>query len=195
MRDLATCILRSVLQAALVPMQRLLDDILEQIHDEEEEEEEEEWEDEDEEEGEGKGLIHIDLPGWTLYFRNFEGRVLVNVARSLGTKTIHYSVLDPLALMFLYPRTVDRLTKVGREGGREGGRVCLRNFEWRVNVTRSLGTKTIHCSVLDPLALMFLYPRTVDRLTKVGREGGRERGVGKESTSHTQPSLPPSVPL
>jgi len=121
MRDLATCILRSVLQAALVPMQRLLDDILEQIHDEEEEDEEE-WEDEDEEEDEGKGLIHIDLPDWKLYFRNFEWRVLVNVARSLGTKTIHYSVLDPLALMFLYPRTVDRLTKVGREGGGEGGR-------------------------------------------------------------------------
>jgi hypothetical protein len=73
-------------------MQRFLDDVLEQIHEEEED------------------LIHIALPDWRLYFQNFELRVLTNVTRSLGTKTLHYSVLDPLCLHLFDPRTVDRLT-------------------------------------------------------------------------------------
>jgi hypothetical protein len=45
------------------------------------------------------------------------------VTRSLGTKTLHYSVLDPLCLHLFDPRTVDRLTKVGGgEAGREAGK-------------------------------------------------------------------------
>jgi hypothetical protein len=39
-------------------------------------------------------------------------QVLVNVARSLGTKTIHYTLLDPLLAMYLSTRALDRLTKV-----------------------------------------------------------------------------------
>ncbi len=49
--------------------------------------------------------------------------MLVNVARSLGTKTIHYTLLDPLLAMYLSTRGMDRLTKA-RGGVREGSGGC-----------------------------------------------------------------------
>lgn len=57
--------------------------------------------------------------------------MLVNVARSLGTKTIHYTLLDPLLAMYLSTRAMDRLTKARVYvyvcvwyGRKEGSRSC-----------------------------------------------------------------------
>ncbi|GAB5034675.1 Hypothetical protein NocV09_02001240 [Nannochloropsis oceanica] len=162
MRDLITCILRAVLQAALVPVQRILDDILEQIQ----EEDDEDWMEDEEEYDEGKGLIQVDLPDWKLYFQNFKWRVLVNVARSLGTKTIHYSVLDPLALLCLRPRTVDRLTKDPilsarrkdtRLGRLNASHAMLKTVLY-ANLTSSLSNLLYDCLLLGYDLLIESYP-------------------------------------
>lgn len=100
-------------------------------------------------EEEEEELLKVEIPEWRSHFRNLEWRVralvlvflywclwgwhrawkpavrtrtqnthnlskqvLVNVARSLGTKTIHYTLLDPLLAMYLSTRAMDRLTKV-----------------------------------------------------------------------------------
>lgn len=61
-------------------------------------------------------IIHVCTPSLTHLHTQITqnpppNQVLVNVARSLGTKTIHYTLLDPLLNMYLSTRAMDRLTK------------------------------------------------------------------------------------